>query len=49
MNISFEDPVTEFLVKEYFQYCYYDDPEHPEISKEINKVIDKLKEELNER
>ena len=47
MDISFDDYITEILVKECIQHCYYDDPEHPEISKEINKVIDKLKEELN--
>ena len=49
MDISFDDYITEILFKECIQHCYYEDPEHPEISKEINKVIDKLKKELNGR
>lgn len=47
MKIFFDDYITEILVKECIQYCYYEDLEHPEISKEINKELDKLKEELN--
>ena len=47
MEIKFDDIIQEILFKVGLKYCYYDDPENPEISKKINEEIDKLKEELN--
>lgn len=44
MEIKFDDIIQEILFKEGLKYCYYDDPENPEFSKEINKYIDSLKE-----
>jgi hypothetical protein len=50
MNIIFDDPIQEILFKTGLKYFYYDDPENPEISKEINRVLDDWKERLlNER
>lgn len=50
MEIKFDDIIQEILFKAGLKYCYYDDPENPEVSKEINKYIDSLKERLlNER
>ena len=46
MEIKFDDIIQEILFKEGLKYCYYDDPENPEVSKEINKYIDSLKERL---
>jgi len=44
LEIKFDDIIQEILFKVGLKYCYYDDPENPEFSKEINKYIDSLKE-----
>ena len=47
MKIVFDDYFDEILFREGLNYVYYDDPEHPEISKMINAEIDKLRKEYN--
>ena len=50
MEIKFDDIIQEILFKVGLKHCYYDDPENPEVSKEINRVLDDWKERLlNER
>lgn len=49
MSITFEDMFDELLCKVGLKYLYYEDSEHPEISKKINEEIDRLRNELNER
>jgi hypothetical protein len=34
----------EILFKVGLKYCYYDDPENSEVSKEINQYLDELRE-----
>jgi hypothetical protein len=46
LEIIFDDIIQEILFELGLKYCYYDDPENPEVSKEINKYLDSLKEKL---
>lgn len=50
MKVIFDDIIQQTLFELGLKYCYYDDPENPEVSKEINRVLDDWKERLlNER
>lgn len=44
--MEIKDYLTEIILLESLKHCYYDDPKQPEVSKQINEILQNKRKEM---